>query len=93
MITKAIIEVFFFLIRMILTPIGALLNVAGINDVIAQVNEYLQNLLSYVGGAGASLAAYFFDWSVIQMVFGAWLIIEGAEKAYAIYRFIRKNTI
>lgn len=93
MIVTAIINVVFGLVKLIFMPISALLNVTGLNEVIGYINSYLAELLTTVVNGGASLAAYFFNWNVVQAVFGAWLIILTAEKGYAIYRFIRKNTV
>ena len=88
-----LIQIIFGLLKLVLTPISALLNVVGLNDVISQISTYLSNLLEMVMSGGVGLAAYFFNWTVVKAVFSAWLIIEGAERAYALYRFVRKNTV
>lgn len=93
MVITGLVSVVFGLIELVLTPIAALLNVTGLNTVIGYISDYLAQLLDTVVGPGASLAAYFFNWAVVQAVFAAWLIIVTAEKAYAIYRFIRRNGV
>lgn len=93
MVVLGIINAFLFLLKLILTPIGAAMTALGINTLISNFNELIGSFIDLCLSDGIHLAAYFFNWSLVKPLFIAWGALFGVAKAYNIYRAIRKQVV
>lgn len=87
MIVTGLLQIIFLLLKVIITPIAAILDVADLNSAISGIWVHLQNFFDMIS-SGFGLAAYFFHWDVIRLMISAILIVSIAEHSYKLIMWI-----
>lgn len=87
MIISGLLDIIFLLLKVLITPIGAALNVPGVTNALEVIWPTIDSFLDMIS-SGFGLAAYFFHWDLIKVMIGCVLLVDTALHTYKIVMWI-----